>query len=97
MKKSKIFMAAGTVVLALTAIFATKANKRFTSISTAYFAAGGGDYYIYNKGGTDYLTANLTSGSQLNLRLSTKSGTAQFSGALITKNHTLGSDHVYYK
>jgi hypothetical protein len=41
MKKSKVFMMAGTLVLAITAIFATKANKKFSAFSTAYVAANG--------------------------------------------------------
>jgi hypothetical protein len=35
MKKSKIFMATGAFVLAISAIFATKANKRFAQVQTA--------------------------------------------------------------
>jgi hypothetical protein len=35
MKKSKLFMAMGALALAITAIFATKANKRFIPFATA--------------------------------------------------------------
>jgi len=34
-------MAAGTFVLAISAMFATKANKKFVSVSTAYFGSSG--------------------------------------------------------
>jgi len=45
MKKSRIFMASGTLALAIAAIFATKANKRFTfGIKTAV----GGDFVYAN-------------------------------------------------
>jgi len=90
-------MAAGTIVLAFAAIFATKANKRFAAITTALFTLGSGSYFIYNHGSIDYLTANLSSGNQLNMKLLTKSGTDEYSGALITKNKTVGSDEVFYK
>lgn len=37
MKKSRIFMVAGSLILAISGIFATKANKKFAaSISTVY-------------------------------------------------------------
>ena len=40
MKKSKFFMAAGALVLAATAVFATKANKKFANFSTLSFTSG---------------------------------------------------------
>jgi hypothetical protein len=43
-------MAAGTLTLAITAAFATKVNKRFTQVSSAYFYTGGGYYYITGEG-----------------------------------------------
>ena len=39
MKKSRLFMAAGAIVLAVTALFATKANKKFTSVNIGVNAA----------------------------------------------------------
>jgi predicted lysophospholipase L1 biosynthesis ABC-type transport system permease subunit len=36
MKKSKIFMATGALILAATAIFATKTNKKFKTIATGF-------------------------------------------------------------
>lgn len=49
MKKSKVFMAAGAFVLAITAIFATKANKRFTSgpFQTGYLKGNTSDYIVF--------------------------------------------------
>jgi hypothetical protein len=41
MKKSKMFMAAGAFALAITAVFATKANKKFVPISTGYYFVSG--------------------------------------------------------
>jgi hypothetical protein len=41
MKRSKIFMAAGAFVLAVTAMFATKANKKFASFTTGYIGSTG--------------------------------------------------------
>jgi hypothetical protein len=39
MKKSKIFLTTGTLILAVTAIFATKSNKKFTTVTTAHNGA----------------------------------------------------------
>jgi hypothetical protein len=48
MKKSRIFMAAGAAVLAISAVFATKANKKFLiSYSTAYLQAASGPALVY--------------------------------------------------
>jgi hypothetical protein len=43
MKKSKVFMATGAFVLAISAIFATKANKKFTAVHTGYYVVSGVD------------------------------------------------------
>ena len=37
MKKSKLFMALGAIVLAITGVLATKANKKFAPVSSATF------------------------------------------------------------
>jgi len=43
MKKSRIFMATGALALVISAIFATKANKRFTpGITTGFLQDGDG-------------------------------------------------------
>jgi hypothetical protein len=36
MKKSKLFFMVGTAVLAISAVFATKANKKFASVTVGY-------------------------------------------------------------
>ena len=41
MKKSRIFIAAGACVLAITGVFATKANKKFTQVTSASFTFTG--------------------------------------------------------
>jgi len=41
MKKSKIFLAAGALVLAITALFTARANKKFSSFTTAYIGSSG--------------------------------------------------------
>jgi cysteine synthase len=40
MKRSRIFMAAGAFALAIAAVFATKANKKFAAVTTAHVADG---------------------------------------------------------
>jgi hypothetical protein len=40
MKKSRLFMSTGALVLAASALFATKANKKFTLTDVGYNAAG---------------------------------------------------------
>jgi hypothetical protein len=96
MKKSKFFMAAGTIALALTAVFATKANKRFSTIKSAYT----GSYYIRFEGTADYLTANVSNdGGQLAMKICTHGGTVSGTaeGSLITINHNALTDKVYFK
>jgi hypothetical protein len=46
MKRSKIFIAVGAFLLAITALLSTKANKKFGGPNTAFFAGSG--YYITN-------------------------------------------------
>jgi hypothetical protein len=40
MNKSRLFMSAGALVLAATALFAAKANKKFTPTNDSYNASG---------------------------------------------------------
>jgi len=87
MKKSRIFMATGALALAISAVFATKASKKFASVTTAV----SGDFTVNQVGGTNIMT---TEGSHLNnksliLRLTTQSGfKISQSTALITKHST---------
>ena len=49
MKKSKIFMASGALLLAISAVFASKANKKFLGGKTAYATVNSIDvYFKYN-------------------------------------------------
>jgi hypothetical protein len=100
MKKSKIFMAAGALTLAITAAFATKVNKKFTQVASAYFSNSGA-WYITGAGGTGGLLT--TKGThQLNMVIYyTKSGTTQLGGAaeggLLTVVNTSNIEKVFYK
>jgi hypothetical protein len=61
MKKSKLFMATGALVLAVSAIFATKANKKFTaSFITGYSQASPSNFSIKTALGNAWLTASNT-------------------------------------
>jgi hypothetical protein len=61
MKKSRIFMAAGALVLAISAMFATKANKKFGSgTKTAYGPTGDGITIVW--GSTKIFTTVARSG-----------------------------------
>ncbi len=46
MKKSKIFLAAGTLILAATAVFATKASKKFAPSFRSAFVGASSTYYV---------------------------------------------------
>jgi hypothetical protein len=61
MKKSKIFMAAGALALTISAIFATKASKKFApGLTTAYFSGSSVTGFI--KGAAIFTTAGNVSG-----------------------------------
>jgi len=96
MKKSKLIMACGTLILTAAAIFATKANKKFASITTVKFASP--SFHIYGAG--NILTTNNANGqTQLKLMIYTSthkviaSGTDNLQGALTTLS---GSPKVYF-
>jgi hypothetical protein len=67
MKKSKVFMVVGTLALAITAIFASRANKKFALTITTARAATSGFYVVGTKavftatsqGATHYLYMSL--------------------------------------
>jgi ABC-type branched-subunit amino acid transport system permease subunit len=82
MKKSRIFMAIGAFVLAITAVFATKANKKFGSVTKAYLH--GSSAYVDVPSGI--LT---TSGSSLKtayLGIYTLGGTRMLSYTIVTSS-----------
>jgi hypothetical protein len=51
MKKSRIFMASGACILAITSFFATKANKKFADQLSTVKASDG--IYLYQTGALD--------------------------------------------
>lgn len=64
MKKSKIFFGVSTLVLACSAVFAFKTNKKFAAVATLY----------YLRGSTHVLMAN--GGSTVNIFTTTSPGVA---------------------
>jgi len=70
MKKSRIFLATGALALAISAVFATKANKKFKAVSTAY--AGSGDQIW--KAGSAIFTTTGTGTLRIYAALVTSSG-----------------------
>jgi hypothetical protein len=50
MKKSKIFLSTGALVLAVTALFATKASKKFASLPVTTAKLSGTSIYLHSKG-----------------------------------------------
>jgi len=83
-------MAAGTFVLAITAIFATKANKKFTQVTTAYLV-GAPAYYLHND-----LMTTVSGHNRLAATVYTvNAGADVIDGKLVTK----GTNHhvVYYR
>jgi hypothetical protein len=84
MKKSRVIMAIGTLLLAATAIFATKANKKSTGFTTAVF--GSTDQYGLHAIGATYGLILTTIGShQLNARMYTSANFSNAVGGLLTK------------
>ena len=83
MKKSKLFLGAATLVLAVSAMFATKANKRFFATSTIY-SPGGVAFQVSN----NLLITTKSSGSTKELDLGILTATnhvgVQFSGPMYT-------------
>jgi len=81
-------MAAGTLALAIAAVFATKANKKFTGLTTAYFD-GGSAWVSY---------PSIFTNSQVGVRLQVKIITAGLKTkvtAQTLKTKLLGND-VYF-
>jgi hypothetical protein len=60
MKKSRIFMTTGALILAISAIFATKANKKFTySFKTGCYALSH-TFHLHTSNKNPWLTASNT-------------------------------------
>jgi hypothetical protein len=98
MKKSRLFMACGTFILTAVAIFASKANKKFTTLGTVRIGNSSGKEVIMTSAATSVFTS-VGSGKnpvQLAINISTSLGSLSgFSGDLVTK--TSGTAPVYYK
>lgn len=93
MKKSKVFLTAGAVVLAISAVFATKANKKFKTITTAFAASG---HLIYAGGSSILTTKSGTGRALLNAELLTAAGGNVLSEVAMTTQPSGGLD-VYFK
>jgi len=94
-------MAAGALTLAITAAFATKVNKKFTQVSSAYFN-NGSSWYITSDGGTSGLLTTKATTPQLKMMIYyTQSGATQLGGAsvgsLITVVNTSSNELVHYR
>jgi hypothetical protein len=61
MKKSRVFMASGAFLLAICAILATKANKRFALQLSTVSGDGGSVYYLYNSALAKFATVSAVS------------------------------------
>jgi|HubBroStandDraft_1064217.scaffolds.fasta_scaffold327219_1 hypothetical protein len=70
MKKSKIFLATATLALAVTAIFATKANKKFVTITSAKTDESGLNFRLKGINSTldGFMTMSIT-GNQLKVKV----------------------------
>jgi hypothetical protein len=98
MKKSRILLGVGTFVLAVAAVFATKANKKFgTTIHTVYFSGTGkGVFVTYSAASGFSLLTTVNNSPFNNLKtaygaLYTSTGNIKYSGTLVTGlfGHTL--------
>jgi hypothetical protein len=87
MKKSKIFLATGALILAASAIFATKANKKFVAVTTAYCDNTSGVYAVK---APSILT---TSGNGLQLKLHISGSSI---GAMFTESNGTSGKSVFF-
>lgn len=94
MNKSRIFMAVGTALLAATAVFATKANKKFAHISTAKFTFNTVVYHVANAASNTGLMTTSGTRGQLIVSIYTAIGSSLINGSLVTK--TSGAVDVLY-
>jgi hypothetical protein len=87
MKKSKLFMGIGTAVLAVSALFATKANKKFSGFSTWTAKFGSSSYFVNVENTSKYYftVTGATTSNYAYLQMFTSGGTKSLgSGALVT-------------
>jgi hypothetical protein len=89
MKRSRLFMACGTLLLTSVAIFATKANKKFSSVTSARIGSSGPNYL--RDASSSLLTLGGKSG-QVSINVYTSTGNLDnnngtLSAALFTATH----------
>ena len=98
MKKSKVFMAAGALALAIAAVFASKANKKFVTITSAY-GTNGFSYSFSVRNQTIFTTSFSTwPSSQVWAELCTASGGVVVSPIqLFTDQRASGNIPLAYK
>jgi hypothetical protein len=100
MKKSKLFMACGTLILAAATILATKANKKFSGIVTVHIGSDAG-IAIHNPSAHHIFSNTSGSLSALKIEVYTgnhvalDNGTGNLSGALYTASSLV--PNVYYQ
>jgi len=78
MKKSRIFMAGGALLLAISAVFATKANKKFAATLTSAIAFSNDNYnYAIKASGAIFTGSAAVAGGYFNadMQLVTSAGT----------------------
>ena len=89
MKKSRIFLAAGSLALAISAVFATKANKKFKAVATGV-GQFNNDYQFIVKGQTAFTTAGATLGKvYAYLYTATFLNTVVIAQLFTVENHTV--------
>jgi hypothetical protein len=97
MKRSKIFMATATLVLAISAVFATKAHKKFNvNLKTGYDASGDYIFQLAAASNQNLFTTKSASTPEFGIKLLTGSGlrtVAHGSSSLITVS---GQGHTIY-
>lgn len=71
MKKSRVFMAAGALALAISAVFASKANKKFKSVTTGN---GANDNYSVSISSAAVFTTSNNSSLAVYAELCTSTG-----------------------
>jgi len=92
MNKTKVFTAAGAVVLAVGAFFAGKANKPYTSLSNIYYVTSGGNCKEAVAGSSFFTTSGA---SGVGIQFKTSGGNKSvFSDALCTSQI---SNKIYLK
>jgi hypothetical protein len=101
MKRSRLFMACGTILLTSVGIFASKANKTFDSVLTAKVGSSQ-EVFLYNASGSRITTTKPLGGAQVSINVYTLGGhidisTGVLSGALFTAARIFGNIDLYWE